>query len=486
MRRHLLLIITFALMLPSFAVLLVSGIGIVQHELAMESVARSYVQEMAENVASRLTGTDISGWGGELSTLELRRFRLFAWGPSLPGWVAVVHADGRLLFSSPGADNLAAIWRPNIPVGRAVEIKDKNGDLYTIAVYPVRGGERFVIAAVAWELLLGPLARGGRLWPILVVIMAICILLALWALWKWLIQPLRELVAELQVLSWGRDLPEPSDPVAVCEIGSLREVLYKLASAAVERTHLRNRYVNDIVRVQEGEKSRIARELHDGPLQNITAMIQQVRLSTMSKDEETVKKHLALAEETAHLVVRELREMCDELSPPWIDLGVEQAMTELSERLARHFGIDIIMEIDDSVELGREKLLSLFRIFQEGVSNAARHGKAREMRANIYKEDNSVIFEMKDDGNGFEPDLNYENLRVEGHRGLANMLERMTLVGGRLEVYSRNGGGTLIRCTMPESRFDVPDENPGRMVPYRKGGIPKGSGHEAENNRSCR
>lgn len=454
MRRHLLLIITFAILLPALAVLLVSGFGLMQHEWAMESVARSYVQDMAENVASRLAGIETRKWGSGLTSIEIRRFRVFTWGPSLPGWVAVVAADGRILFSSPGADNLAAIWRPNIPIGRAVEIKDREGNLYTIAVNPVSGGDRYVIAAVAWDQLLGPLVRVGRLWPILILLMAVGILLALWGLWKWLIVPLRNLVEEIEILRWGKDLPALPDPVAVSEIGSLRTVLYKLARTAVERTLLRNRYVNDIVRVQEGEKSRIARELHDGPIQNITAMIQQIRLSRMAKNGEGMEQHLAIAEETAQVVVRELREMCDELSPPWIDLGLEQAMTELANRLARHYNIFISMDVDDSVELGRERLLSLFRIFQEGVSNAVRHGQATEMRAEVFRKDGAVVFEFHDNGKGFEPDMNYETLRVEGHRGLANMLERMMLVGGRLEVESRPGNGTLVRCVMPDMQCD--------------------------------
>ena len=453
MRRHLLLIITFAILLPALAVLLVSGFGLMQHEWAMESVARSYVPDMAENVASRLAGIETRKWGSELTSIEIRRFRVFTWGPSLPGWVAVVAADGRILFSSPGADNLAAIWRPNIPIGRAVEIKDREGNLYTIAVNPVSGGDRYVIAAVAWDQLLGPLVRVGRLWPILILLMAVGILLALWALWKWLIVPLRDLVEEIETLRWGKDLPALPDPVAVSEIGSLRTVLYRLARTAVERTLLRNRYVNDIVRVQEGEKSRIARELHDGPIQNITAMIQQIRLSRMAGNGEGMHRHLAIAEETAQVVVRELREMCDELSPPWIDLGLEQAMTELANRLARHYNIFISMDVDDSVELGRERLLSLFRIFQEGVSNAVRHGQATEMRAEVFRKGEAVVFEFHDNGKGFEPDMNYETLRVEGHRGLANMLERMMLVGGRLEVESVPGNGALVRCVMP----DIPE-----------------------------
>ncbi len=403
MRRHLLLIITFAILLPALAVLLVSGFGLMQHEWAMESVARSYVQDMAENVASRLAGIETRKWGSELTSIEIRRFRVFTWGPSLPGWVAVVAADGRILFSSPGADNLAAIWRPNIPIGRAVEIKDREGNLYTIAVNPVSGGDRYVIAAVAWDQLLGPLVRVGRLWPILILLMAVGILLALWALWKWLIVPLRDLVEEIETLRWGKDLPALPDPVAVSEIGSLRTVLYRLARTAVERTLLRNRYVNDIVRVQEGEKSRIARELHDGPIQNITAMIQQIRLSRMAGNGEGMHRHLAIAEETAQVVVRELREMCDELSPPWIDLGLEQAMTELANRLARHYNIFISMDVDDSVELGRERLLSLFRIFQEGVSNAVRHGQATEMRAEVFRKGGPLSSSFMTTGKDLSP-----------------------------------------------------------------------------------
>lgn len=456
MRRHLLLILTFAILLPALAVLLVSGLGLMRQEWAMESFARSYVQDLAENVASLLRTEGFSRWGSELSALEIRNLRIFTWGPSLPGWIAVVSVDGKLIYRSPGADSLSDILMGmNIYkfLGSASEIKNKDGKLYTVAVNPVSGGTRLVIAAVEWDRLLGPLVRVGRLWPVLIVLMAICILLALWAMWRWLIVPLRILVDEIGTLQWGKDLPVPADPAAVSEIGSLRSVLYRLARTAVERTTLRNRYVKDIVRVQEGEKSRIARELHDGPIQNITAMIQQIRLSRMEHQNHQTDSHLLLAEETAHVVVRELREMCDELSPPWLDLGPEQAMTELADRLSRHFGVSVTVEVDDSLELSREKLLSLFRILQEGVSNAVRHGKASEIRAEIFKKDGNTVFEIKDNGTGFDPDMNYETLRVEGHRGLANMLERMMLFGGKMEVSSKPGEGAVIRCMLP----DIPD-----------------------------
>ncbi len=437
-------------MLPAFAVLLVSGIALMEHEKAMKSVARSYVQEMADNVASRLLGSEVRRWGREYPPENVRSFRIFTWGPSVPGWVAVINSQGRILHSSPGAEKLTEIWRPDISLGNAVEIRDRRGALYTLAVYPVSGGERFVVAAVAWSTLLGPLTRIGRLWAILVGLMAGSILVALLALWRWFLVPLRALVGEMESMNWGRDLPSPADPRAGREIGSLREVLYKLARTAVDRTSLQNRYVSDIVRAQEGEKSRIARELHDGPIQNVTAMIQQVRLSRM--DPRETKKYLALAEETAHVVVRDLREMCDDLSPPWIDLGLEQAMTELADRLARHYGITITMEVDDAVGLEKEEVLAFFRIFQEGVSNAVRHGKATEMHGEIFREGDSTVFEFSDNGSGFDAHIDYESLRIAGHRGLTNMLERMMLAGGKLEIRSEAGRGTVVRCVLPDDR----------------------------------
>lgn len=310
---------------------------------------------------------------------------------------------------------------------------------------------------------------------VLGVIMAVCILLALWALWRRLLSPLRRLVTELEVLNWGRDLPEPSDLGAVGEIDSLREVLYKLARTAVERSILRNRYVNDIVRVQEGEKYRIARELHDGPLQNVTAIIQQARLSKMSREETVVRERLSLVEETAQLAVRELREMCDDLSPPWIDLGLGQAITEQTERLARHYNISLSLDIEESLSMEQETILSLSRILQEAVSNAVRHGKADEMTVRVFTEGENAVFEMADNGSGFDCDLNYERLRVEGHRGLANMQERMAAVGGRLEVRSRKGEGTVIRCIIPAPGSSGLEMNGGFSV--LEGGIP-GRGYQ--------
>ena len=66
----------------------------------------------------------------------------------------------------------------------------------------------------------------------------------------------------------------------------------------------------------------------------------------------------------------------------------------------------------------------------------------------MFKKDERLVFEICDNGKGFDAGVDHEVLRLEGHRGLANMTERMSLMGGQLEVESRKGEGTCIRCVL--------------------------------------
>ena len=98
-------------------------------------------------------------------------------------------------------------------------------------------------------------------------------------LWSRLVSPLQALVAEIDDLRVGKDIPNRLGPGSVKEIESVYSALMRFAQAAVERDKLRNHYVRDIVRVQEKERIDMAREIHDGPLQDITALLQQIHMS---------------------------------------------------------------------------------------------------------------------------------------------------------------------------------------------------------------
>ena len=411
----------------------------------MEAAVSSYVQDLAESMAYRLS-TEVKLWNfpGEPFS-GAARYRIFSWGPSIPGWVAYINDEGKIIMSSPGATNIAAIWQQNLPIGTAVRIKDKDGYQYTLAIYPVEG-RGYVLAAVSWDQLLGSLVRVGRLWPILIVLMSLGSFWAIRLLWRRLISPLKGLAAEIDSLRMGKDMPNSVDPQAVKEIESVNNALMRFAKAAIDRDNLRNRYVRDIVQVQETERLDMAREIHDGPLQDITALLQQIHIS--QEDGEDPRERIQKTEKLAKAVVRELRGLCDELAPPWVDLGLSHALTELAERLSQNYDIQVSAEVDGEFELGSERTLSIVRIFQEAVSNAARHGDATEVHGHIFEQNGQLLFEIKDNGKGFDSSVNHETLRLEGHRGLANMTERMSLMGGFLEVNSVIGEGTCIRCSL--------------------------------------
>ncbi|MDR1622997.1 MAG: sensor histidine kinase [Synergistaceae bacterium] len=415
-------------------------------EKAMEAAVSSYVQDLAESMAYRLS-TEVRLWSvpGDSFSAGVR-YRVFSWGPSIPGWVAYINDEGKIIMSSPGAVNIGAIWQQNLPIGSAVRVHDKDGRQYTVAVYPVDQGRGYVVAAVSWDQLLGSLVKIGRLWPILIVMVSLGSFWAIRLLWRRLISPLKGLAAEIDDLRMGKDIPNTVDPQAVKEIDSVHSALTRFAKAAVDRDNLRNRYVRDIVLVQEAERLDMAREIHDGPLQDITALLQQIHMSL--EEGEDIRERIKKTERLARAVVRELRGLCDELAPPWVDLGLSHAMTELAERLSQNYDIHVSAEIDKSFDLGSERTLSLLRIFQEAVSNAVRHGGASEVHAHMFTEGALLVFEIQDNGKGFDSGVDHEVLRLEGHRGLANMTERMSLIGGSLEVYSTAGEGTCIRCVL--------------------------------------
>jgi signal transduction histidine kinase len=451
MKRRLLLVLSLGVLLPTLTVLVVAGFGIFHHEWAMEKVARSYVEDLAQNMAYQID-QESPVWRRMFPySMHLRDWGLSSLASSVPGWLAIVNSEGQLIYASSGAEALASIWNPDIPIGRGVEVKDEKGARYTIAVIPATESQYFVVAAVEWEQLLGPMVRFNHLWLILVIIMVLSSLIAIIPLFKWVIVPLKSLVNEISFLNWGKEKPQKDDTDAVLEIRSLRGVLYDLSRAAIERDQLRDKYVNDIVKIQEEEKARIARDIHDGPLQVVTALIQQIRLFRInsSRGISNSEDHLELAEEAANATVRELREMCDTLSPPWLELGLANALTEVSERLSRHLGIKVNVDVPEDMDLPEEYILSFFRVFQEAVNNSFRHGKADLVTGRVFQEGNEVIFEIRDNGTGFKPCTDLQKLRLEGHRGLANIKERLGLLNGKLIIQSSPGGGSILVCRLP-------------------------------------
>jgi signal transduction histidine kinase len=369
---------------------------------------------------------------------------------AVPGMFAVFDSDGNLIYGTSDVTILSIIWNKPIATMSPQKIRGPDGRFYTIAVYPMLQRNLFVLAAVSWDKLLGPMVSLTTFWPFIMGILGLIGIFSVYIMWQKVIMPLKDLEEEVSMLSWGEEVPLKNAPEAVTELQKLREALVVLANSAIDKVQLSRRYVNDLVKVQEEERARISREIHDGPLQDLTALIQRLRLLSLDIDSPVEReKQLEEAKSAAMAGVKEMRELCNNLTPPWLDLGIVQALTELSERQSAQLNIKIHLDLQEIPDLSDEATLAFFRVAQEAVNNSARHADAENVSISLKNTGKMILLQIEDDGKGFEVLDNFTELRVQGHRGLSNMRERMSIVGGHFSIFSTPGKGTVIRCELP-------------------------------------
>ena len=281
---------------------------------------------------------------------------------------------------------------------------------------------------------------------------------------------LRSFAERIRGARWGEErslgLDGPATS-AVPEFGALSEAIEELAEKTYTREELRARYVGAMIRAEEKGRKRFARELHDGPLQSAAAAIRRVQMARESMDENSsgeLRELLDTAEEIMKNAGDELRGFCEKLSPSWVRLGLVSAIDENAATLSRaHGDANVEATTDETLDsLPEEHVLALVRIMQEAVSNSVRHGGARSIQIRVRNEGSAVRFSIRDDGKGFDagehPGTEYERLRTSGHRGLANISERVRLLRGTIRLESSPGEGCSIDIVFPDPREKVADQ----------------------------
>jgi two-component system, NarL family, sensor histidine kinase UhpB len=185
---------------------------------------------------------------------------------------------------------------------------------------------------------------------------------------------------------------------------------------------------------QEGERRRIARELHDEVGQALTAAM--LRLD---------RDDVGNAKEGLRATLEEVRAIARRLRPEALDdLGLPNALRALVASVARDARLDVTPEIDpDLPPLTAEQELVVYRVAQEALTNALRHAEASALRFTLNADGDEVVLVIEDDGRGFDP------RRVAGASGVRGMRERALLVRGRLDIDSTPGGGTTVRLRAP-------------------------------------
>ncbi len=219
-----------------------------------------------------------------------------------------------------------------------------------------------------------------------------------------------------------------------------------------QRETLRTELLQRTTAAQEAERKRIARELHDETGQALTALAMGLRgaTKTITRSPEQTTRHIAELQEISTKALDELRHLISDLRPSHLDdLGLVAALRWYVEQLDRRTAMSITFQImGEERRLPPETETSLFRIAQEGLSNAVRHAGANNARLCLTYEETSVFLAIHDDGRGFDPGA---MLRPGPRRawGLIGIQERAMLAGGSLLIDSEPGWGTTILVTVP-------------------------------------
>ena len=103
--------------------------------------------------------------------------------------------------------------------------------------------------------------------------------------------------------------------------------------------------------------------------------------------------------------VKELRELCNDLTPPWLDLGLRHSMTELCNRMSAQLGVEIELDIsgewDEDEEVQPQLCLAFYRVAQESINNSVHHGRASDVKVSLSREADRIVMTVKDNGEGF-------------------------------------------------------------------------------------
>jgi signal transduction histidine kinase len=200
-----------------------------------------------------------------------------------------------------------------------------------------------------------------------------------------------------------------------------------------------------IENAQEDERRRVASDLHDDPIQVMSAV--DLRLQTMMSDPSAVSApDLEALHETVEQAIDRLRSMVFELRPASLDReGLGVALRQYLDHLAEQTGWTVEFHDRLTSEPPIELRATLFRIAQEALMNARKHAGASRVGVTLANAGSGVAVRVSDDGKGFDPD----DPGRPGHLGLETSIERAELAGGWCRISSEPGGGTSVECWLP-------------------------------------
>ena len=295
-------------------------------------------------------------------------------------------------------------------------------------------------ASVAASLHSDPIIERKRFLVLVAALMAMVLVNA------WLLRrrfaPLEELIGAMERVDFGGRDPRSAIPTAnVVEVARLHRAFDRM----LERLEAeRARTATAVLQAQEGERARLARDLHDEANQALTGVLLRLEATAQQAPPE-LRDELRETQGVATQAMGELVRLARELRPVALDdLGLGAALRTQVHEFGRRAGLETSLTIPATgvEDLDADEQIVVYRIVQEGLSNVARHAHARRVRVDVERLAGGTVVRLADDGSGFRPTAATPGL------GLKGMRERAVLAGGRFCVASAPGRGTTIELRL--------------------------------------
>jgi two-component system sensor histidine kinase DegS len=214
-----------------------------------------------------------------------------------------------------------------------------------------------------------------------------------------------------------------------------------------------------ILEAQEFERQRIARELHDSTVQNLTSLVHKSELCIKLIDIDSIRAKLELTamSNTIKTVINEMRGVIYNLKPMTLDdLGLTITVERYANRLMDLYNMHVIVHSNNETkEILPVIKLTLFRIIQEACVNVIKHANASLITIDIKYEEHDITVLIRDNGIGFESDkLPTQVSEQSSSFGLSIMKERISLLSGAVDIQSEKGMGTIVTVSAPLTTFE--------------------------------
>lgn len=323
------------------------------------------------------------------------------------------------------------------------------GDEHVVAYAPIPAVGWALTIEEPWAMVDNPLLSRTQAAPLLLLPLFGFALVVIGFGFRQIVQPLNALEKQAQALAWG-DYTALAQPVGgIAEVQHLQTELRRMAEKVQRAQQNLRGYLNAMTVGQEEERRRLARELHDGTVQNLVVLDQRLQLAQRTAPEATPKLN-ELRDLTTSLI-EEIRRMIRDLRPLYLeDLGLFAALEALARELEQTAQVQVTLtQTGEPRRLTDAQELTLYRIAQEAFTNITRYAQARTVQVTTTFSEKAVTLRVQDDGVGFTAPARVSDLVLAGHYGLMGLHERAELIGARLEIESAPNRGTRIEVYLP-------------------------------------